>query len=217
MLRETVTNDWYTIALLIGLASVAVSRFIYTHRFIDFVTVLGNTKYLKIYSRDQKFIDGFDSLFYVNFIISISTFTYVGTSLFYEFLDFELTYFLKILFGIGILTLSKTLIERLVGSLFEIDDIIDKYLFQKTTYKNLTGLILLPLNALIIFAFEPSMTIIYLIIGLIFLINIIGFIVSFNNHQKVLLSNIFYFILYLCALEIGPYLILAKLIIDFNP
>jgi len=217
MLRETVTNDWYTIALLIGLASVAVSRFIYTHRFIDFVTVLGNTKYLKIYSRDQKFIDGFDSLFYVNFIISISTFTYVGTSLFYGFPDFELTYFLKILFGIGILTLSKTLIERLVGSLFEIDDIIDKYLFQKTTYKNLTGLILLPLNALIIFAFEPSMTIIYLIIGLIFLINIIGFIVSFNNHQKVLLSNIFYFILYLCALEIGPYLILAKLIIDFNP
>jgi len=216
MLRETMTYDWFTVAWLTGLIALAVSKSLYAHRFSDFMSVLGNSRYLKIYSRDQKFIDGFDSLFFLNFVIAISIFIYITVSLFTEFKGFELNLFLKILFGVSILNLSKILFERLIGSLFEIDKIIDNYLFQKTTYKNFTGLILLPLNCFIIYALEPSKTIIYSIIGLLFAINFVGFVISFKNHQKVLLSNVFYFILYLCALEIGPYLILAKLIIDFN-
>ncbi|MEM6514543.1 MAG: DUF4271 domain-containing protein [Bacteroidota bacterium] len=216
MLRESITNDWFTIALLIGLTAVVISKFLYVHRFSDFVSVLGNSKYLKIYARNQKFIDGFDSLFFLNFIISISTFIYIGLASFGQIERFDLNFFVKILFGVGVLTLSKILIERLIGSLFDIDTIIDQYLFQKTTYKNFSGLILLPLNCILIYTLEPSKAVIYSIISLILLINLVGFIISFKNHQKTLLANFFYFILYLCALEIGPYLILTKLIIDFN-
>lgn len=216
MLRETFTNDWFTIALLIGTVAIALSKFLYAHRFSDFVAVLGNSKYLKIYARDQKFIDGFDTLCFINFVVSISTFIYVCYLVFSSPESFKLDTFFKLLFGVGVLTLSKILLERLIGSLFEIDSIIDSYLFQKTTYKNFTGLLLLPINCVIIYTFEPSKTVIYVIISVIALINTIGFISSFKNHQKLLLNNIFYFILYLCALEIGPYLILAKLIIDFN-
>jgi len=216
MLRETITNDWFTIALMVGTAAIALSKFLYAYRFNDFISVLGNSKYLKIYARDQKFIDGFDSLCYINFVVSTSTFIYVCYSAFTIPEAFKLDLYFKLLFGIGVLTLSKILLERLIGSLFEIDSIIDNYLFQKTTYKNFTGLLLLPVNCIIIYTLEPSRTLIYTIISLVALINIIGFMDSFKNHQNLLLNNIFYFILYLCALEIGPYLILAKLIIDFN-
>jgi uncharacterized membrane protein len=110
----------------------------------------------------------------------------------------------------------KVLLERLIASLFNIDELIDSYLFQKTTFKNYSGFILLPTNCLLIYTLEPTRNLVYVIIGLIILVNLIGFITSFKNHQKLLINNIFYFILYLCALEIGPYLILYKLIKDFN-
>ncbi|WP_298900702.1 DUF4271 domain-containing protein [uncultured Psychroserpens sp.] len=216
MLREVISNDWFTVFLVLGLVFITLSKYIFAHRFKDFLVVIGNSKYLKIYARDQKFIDGFDALLFFNGIISVSIFAFISYSTLVNPSEFDLNLFFKLLFGIGVLFLIKILLERLIGSLFDIDELIDSYLFQKTTFKNYAGLVLFPINAIIIYTLNPSKPIIYSIIGLIVLINLIGFISSFKNHQKLLLNNIFYFILYLCALEIGPYLILYKLIKDFN-
>ncbi|SDR83854.1 protein of unknown function [Formosa sp. Hel1_31_208] len=216
MLRDIISNDWFTIFLLLGLVCLTLSKYLFAHRFKDFLAVIGNSKYLKIYARDQKFVDGFDALLFFNLIISVSVFAYVSYSTLVNPADFNLNQFFKLLFGIGVLFLIKVLLERLIGSLFEIDELIDAYLFQKTTFKNYSGFLLFPINCVLIYAVSPSKTLIYLVIGLIILVNLVGFITSFKNHQKLLLNNIFYFILYLCALEIGPYLILYKLIKDFN-
>jgi hypothetical protein len=216
MLRETVSNEWFTVFIVLGLVFLTLSKFLSSRRFDDFLAVIGNSKYLKIYAREQKFIDGFDTLLFLNLIISVSIFSFLMYSEFVSPAEFDLIQFFKLLFGVGALVLIKVLLERLIGSLFEIDALIDSYLFQKTTYKNYTGLILLPVNILLIYSFSPSKSIIYIILGLIFLINLIGFITSFKNHQKILLNNLFYFILYLCALEIGPYLILYRLILDYK-
>lgn len=216
MLRTIVSNEWFTIFIVLGLVLIALSKFLYGNRFKDFVAVLGNSKYLKIYARDQKFIDGFDALMFFNLIISVSIFSFIVYSNFVSDADFNVLVFFKLLFAVGAIVLIKVLLERLIGSLFEIDTLIDSYLFQKTTYKNYSGFVLLPINILLIYTLTPSKIIVYSVLGLIIIINLIGFITSFKNHQKLLLNNIFYFILYLCALEIGPYLILYKLIIENN-
>ena len=216
MLRETVSNEWFTIFIVAGLVLLTLSKFLFAKRFDDFLAVIGNSKYLKIYAREQKFIDGFDALLFLNLVLSISIFSFLTYSEFINPAEFDLTQFFKLLFGVGALALIKVLVERLVGSLFEIDALIDAYLFQKTTYKNYSGLILLLVNILIIYTISPSKGVIYAVIVLIFLINLIGFITSFKSYQKVLLTNLFYFILYLCALEIGPYIILYWLISNYN-
>ncbi|MCK8479270.1 DUF4271 domain-containing protein [Psychroserpens algicola] len=216
MLRDVTSNDWFTIFLVLGLLCITISKYVFAHRFKDFLAVIGNSKYLKIYARDQKFIDGFDALLFFNGIISVSIFALISYSTLVNPSEFNLNLFFKLLFGVGVLFLIKVLLERLIGSIFDIDDLIDSYLFQKTTFKNYTGFLLFPINCILIYSLNPSKTIIYVIFGLIIMINLIGFISSFKNHQKLLLNNIFYFILYLCALEIGPYLILYKLIKDFN-
>jgi len=216
MLRETVSNEWFTVFIVLGLVFLTISKFLSSRRFDDFLAVIGNSKYLKIYAREQKFIDVFDTLLFLNLVISVSIFSFLMYSEFVNPAEFDLIQFFKLLFGVGALVLIKVLLERLIGSLFDIDALIDSYLFQKTTYKNYSGLILLPVNILLIYAFSPSKPIIYIILGLIFLINLIGFVTSFKNHQKTLLNNLFYFILYLCALEIGPYIILYHLIITYK-
>ena len=214
MLREIISNEWFTVLIVLGMIAVTMSKQLFPARFNDFITVLGNSKYLKIYSRDQKFIDGFDSLIFFNLIISLSIFGFLAYSNLVEPIKFEIISFAKIIFGVASLVLIKVLFERLIASLFEIDKLIDQYRGQKTSYLNFSGIVILPINVLLLYAITPSKLILAISIGLIFLINFVGLVTSFKNHQKLILSNLFYFILYLCALEIGPYLILYKLIIN---
>ncbi|MCB0461337.1 MAG: DUF4271 domain-containing protein [Flavobacteriaceae bacterium] len=214
MFREIISNEWFTILIVFSLCILAFAKYAFSNRFNDYLWVIGNSKYLKIYAREQKFIDQFDSLLFVNLVISLSIFSIIGYNTLVEPLSFDLPLFIKVFVGIGAIILIKILLERLIGSLFDIDTLIDSYLFQKTNYKNYVGLILLPINIVLIFALKPNTTIIYIVFGLIVVVNIIGFITSVKTHQKTILNNLFYFILYLCALEIAPYIVLYKLFLN---
>lgn len=214
MLRETISNEWFTLLIVLSLCILAIAKYAFSKRFNDFLWLIGNSKYLKIYAREQKFIDRFDALLFFNLIISVSIFLYISYSTFVKSATFDVFIFLKILLAVGAIILIKILLERLIGSLFEIDAIIDSYIFQKTNYKNYIGIVLLPINILLIFVLQPKLSTIYVVLGLLFVINTLGFITSFKTHQKLILNNFFYFILYLCALEIAPYIILYKLFID---
>ena len=210
MLRDFVSNEWFTILIVVCLLVLAVAKLTYSKRFNEYVGVIGNSKYLKIYGRDQKFIDQFDALLFINLIITFSIFSLLCYSTLIEELSFDILLFLKVVFAIGSVLLIKVLLERLLGSLFDIDEVMDVYVFQKTNYRNYVGLILLPINVILIYGVQPSPMMIYIIVGLLIVVLTSGFFTTFKSHQKLFLSNLFYFILYLCALEIGPYIILYK-------
>ena len=213
MLRNAMFNDWYTILIVVSLVFIATAKLLYSKRFNDFFEIFRNSNYLKIYLKDQKFINLFDGLLFANLILSLAIFVVISLNIFsvneqVQVQTIELYY--KLIVIIGAIILMKVLIDRLVGSLFEINEIMNIYVFQKITYKNYIGLILLPVNILLIFALNPSKTVMYMIIFLLLVVNVIGFIISVKSYLKVIKSNLFYFILYLCALEIAPYLILYK-------
>ncbi|MBN4085022.1 DUF4271 domain-containing protein [Flavobacteriaceae bacterium AH-315-B10] len=212
MLREIISNEWITILIVLSIGILAFTKAAFSNRFNDFLWVIGSSKYLKIYSRKQKFIDWFEGLLFLNFIMSLSLFFIILDNTFFESIAFSISFFVKLLIGIGAIILIKMLLERLIGSIFEIDSLIDSYIFQKTNYKNYIGLVLLPINILLIFTVQPTKTILYFAIGLLLIINLVGIITSFKMHQKLILNNLFYFILYLCALEIAPYIILYKIL-----
>ena len=213
MLRNIVSNELFTVLLVISLIIVAIAKIASPKRFDDFILVIGNDKYLKIYSRDQKFFDNFDALLFSNLILSVSVFCYIIYRFTTESSKVPINDLFKLAVGVTLFILIKVLIERLIGSLFEIYKLTDHYLFQKITYKNYLGVLLLPLNALLLFTFEPTWNLIYAIVTLLLAINIIGLISSLKTYQSLIKNNIFYFILYLCALEITPYIILYKVFV----
>ena len=214
MLRNIVSNELFTVLLVIGLIIIAVAKLTAPKRFDDFIMVLANDKYLKIYSREQKFFDKFDALLFTNLILSISIFCFIIHKQANDNQILSTNTMLKLTAVIGAFILAKVLLERLIGSLFEIDKLIDQYVFQKISFKNYLGLLLLPINALLLYSFQPSLTIIYGVVCFLLIINIIGLISSFKAHQSLIKSNLFYFILYLCALEIAPYIILYKVFVS---
>lgn len=215
-MRNFITNEWFTIFTLIGLCAIVAAKYINTLRFNDFLYVVTNSKYLKIYTKDQKFIDLFDSFLFTNLSISLSIFFYFTYSSFISPIDFDLITFLKLLLSISAIIIIKTLIERLIGSLFEIDSLIDNYLFQKTTFKNYSGIVFLTANLFLLYTNLSASIVIISAISMVGFINLIGFLTSFKNHQKLINPNFFYFLLYLCALEIAPYVLLYKVIREYN-
>lgn len=211
MIRDIPSNELFTILLVVCLVIVAIAKLATPKRFEDFLFVLGNSKYLKIYSREQKFFDKFDALLFGNLIICLTIFCFIVYQKTSSYREADINMLFKLLIGIGAFILIKVLIERLIGSLFEIDKLIDQYLFQKISYKNYLGLILLPINAILLFSIQDSLNLVYVFITILLTVNIIGLITSFKTHQSLIKNNFFYFILYLCALEIAPYIILFSL------
>jgi len=77
MYREIISNEWFTILIVFGLCILAFVKYTFSNRFNDYLWVIGNSKYLKIYTREQKFIDQFDSLLFINLVISLSIFSFI--------------------------------------------------------------------------------------------------------------------------------------------
>src|SRR5690554_786767 len=214
MLRPTTTNDFFILLIVISLVFMAIAKLLFEKRFNHFASILINSSYLKIYSKDQKFIDLFDGLLFLNLVFSASIFGFISYNTLCESIEMSVALIFKFMFGIGVFILIKVLLERLIGSLFSIDNLMDKYLFQKTSYKNYLGLALIPINVLLLFSMTPNKAIVLTFIILLTVINTIGLLTSYKSNLNLIKRDFFYFILYLCALEIGPYIILYKVFIE---
>ena len=211
MLREVLFNDWYTTIIIVSLAIIAVAKLINPIRFVGFMKLIGNSNYLRIHFKDHRFFDPFDVFLFINFCLNavltgILTCRYLEPNTLFSYIDF-----IKLVIILGIGLLIKALIELAVGSLFEIGKILHSYVFQKISVLNFLGVLLLPLNSLLVFSFPGLHSLLVVTLAISSLIILIGLFKSIKSYQKLLINNFFYFILYLCTLEIGPYVILCKL------
>jgi len=166
---------------------------------------------LRIYFKDHKFLDPFDIILFLNFCLNgmlISLLAYIQLV---KKIDIDIVLFLKLSVVFGAVVLVKILIELGIGYLFDIQKIFHSYVFQQVSFFNFLGIILLPLNSLLIFGVPNNRFLLTFILSISGLILLIGMLKSIKFYQKLLINNLFYFILYLCTLEIGPYILLCNL------
>ncbi|MDA9028284.1 MAG: DUF4271 domain-containing protein [Flavobacteriaceae bacterium] len=211
MLREVQFNDLYTTIIVACLAIIVGAKYLKPQRFIDILRLLGNSNYLRIYFKDHKFLDPFDIILFLNFCLNgmlISLLAYIQLV---KKIDIDIVLFLKLSVVFGAVVLVKILIELGIGYLFDIQKIFHSYVFQQVSFFNFLGIILLPLNSLLIFGVPNNRFLLTFILSISGLILLIGMLKSIKFYQKLLINNLFYFILYLCTLEIGPYILLCNL------
>ena len=182
MFRTIVNNEVYTILIFLALAIIALAKLIAPQRFNNFLYVIGNSKYLKIYLKDQKFFDRFDAFLFCNLILSLSVFGCYYYKYTNNIVEIPVLFILKLTAIIGTLILIKVLIERLVASIFEIDTLINAYLFQKITYKNYIGFVLTFINIIVLYSLKLSLNLIYGFVIFIVIINLSGLFTSFKTH-----------------------------------
>ena len=209
--RYTDSIDWITIFLTGCFVLFTVAKYAYPKRFDEFVMLPLNNKYFFVQGKNDDLKHPFNVLFFVAQVISVSLFIFFLLN--YKSPELKETnpwLFVQICTAYSFFILVKFLVEKIVGSIFSIDAIVNSYLYQKLSYRNLLGIVVFIGNLIFFYVAEPSMTIILIFLGFLFIFNCFALFNSYKSFSKTILGNFFYFILYLCALEIAPYLILYK-------
>src|SRR5210317_1007790 len=131
MLREVPQNEIFTILFVICIAILTVAKLLYAKRFNDFIWIISNSNYHKIYSRDLRFFDRFNILLFVNQLINIAIFVYIFFFSLGEKNSYGNTFIIELSIALVAFILFKFFLERIIGRVFDIPEIIDNYLFQK--------------------------------------------------------------------------------------
>ncbi|MFV8365307.1 DUF4271 domain-containing protein [Flavobacterium sp. XS1P27] len=203
--RITDSKDWATVLFVLSFAIIAVTKSVFENRFGDFANLIFSNKYNKVYRDSSHLKSGFTiSLFFVQ-VISIAFFIQISLSYFGHASKTDWILYIQIFTFLTFFILSKYLIEKIIATSFNIEEFMEQFNLQKVTYRTYIGLIILPLNIILFYYDSFSNNIPLLIIATILIINILTYLISIKNYQNIIFGKLFYFILYLCALEIAPY------------
>jgi len=170
-----------------------------------------------MYNKKEKLINWFHIFFTVFQLINFSLFLYLAwKALFGALDDSDLNdYLYLIILGFLLLFLIvKVFLQLGNGFIFNSNKIISELIFKKLSYLNYSGLVMFVANIILSYVFKDSAVVVYIAFFLILLINMIGWVTLLRNHQKFIAGHFFYFILYLCALEIAPWVIIGSYLKD---
>ncbi len=191
-----------------------ITKYIYPQRFEDFTSLLTSNKFMVFRAKEYKAFHPFNILLFLINILSVSLFIFILLQVFWKVNPLPpIITFVRIVTAYTSFILLKFGLEKIMANIFELDDFVDQYLFQKLTHRNFIALFLLPVTVLLFYGLQPNQTLLYVILGLILFSNIVSMTSIYKKNQNLFTHNWFYFILYLCALEIAPYIILYKLFI----
>lgn len=212
MLREIISKDWYVVVSLVSLIIILMAKKIDALRFSAFLKLLSNTNYLRIYLKEHSFFDRFDSLLFINFCMNFVVFGWILYQFIVEPVTMNLVLFTQLFSIVSVFILLKISLELFLGYVLDLYTLFNILTFQQKSSYNFVGLTLLPLNALVVFGFDFAPWAIILSVSLTLLIVISGMVKTVQSNLNMLLNNFLYFILYLCTFEIGPYLVLYKVL-----
>jgi len=192
---------------------LAVVKTVYPQRFEDFLSLLTSNKFMVFRGKKNKAFHPFNILLSFVHLISFSLLFFLIFNFFWKETTLEpVVVFIRIATAYASFVLLKFGLEKIVGNVFELDTEIDTYLYQKISYRNFIGLILLIPSLIFTYTFTPTAFTLYSLLVILVLSSIFSLLLIYRKNQSLITSNWFYFILYLCALEIAPYIILYKLI-----
>ena len=198
-------QDWATIIFVILFTIIAIVKSVFETRFQDFMKLVVSDKYTKIYRDASYLMSGFTIFLFLVQIMSLTFFIQLTLHHFYHLSKTDWILFVQICTFLSVFVLSKFLIEKIIATSFAIEEFGDQFNLQKVTYRTYVGVLLLPINAILFYNANASDLLYYMIITAIVTTNLLTYIVSLKNYQNLLFGKLFYFILYLCALEIAPY------------
>ena len=209
--KTIVSLDWMTITLFVGLVILALGKYLFHKKFLNFIILPFNDKYILLHNKKGQFSHWFHLLLTLFQLVNFSLFIFLVLTTFDLFpVEGTVINYLLILGFLALFELVKFLLQMFTGFVFNNIGFVGGLIFSKISYLNYSSIIICMANILLIYITTNSKTTIYVALAMIFLINGIGLTKLLKNHQKALFPYFMYFILYLCALEIAPLVIIGS-------
>ncbi|ARV06945.1 hypothetical protein BTO04_09725 [Polaribacter sp. SA4-10] len=207
--KIVIENNFITLLLVLLLAIVFLLKGIDSIKLKGYVSALFNKGFVEIETDENRMI-------FKGFYILIFTFSVTVLSLILYFFIREnvnnreegFYSFFAIFSLVLIYFLVKWILEYLFSSLFLINKGVHFFLVSKTSY--LYAITFLLFGGVILVEYSQlNASFLFYLTAILFFIRFVAHVV---NNKKLIFSELFYFILYLCAFEIAPLFILFKLI-----
>ena len=198
-------KDWATILFVFSFATIALIKTAFQNRFSDFIKLMVTDKYIKIYKDTSQLMSWFTIILFFVQLLSLAFFIQLTLSYFGLVSKTDWLFYIRITTLLGAFIVSKYLIEKIISVTFNIEDFTEQFNLKKVSYRTFIGLVLLPINFVLFYNSNIPIYGIYGILVTILSINIVTYLNSLKIYQSLILGKLFYFILYLCALEIAPY------------
>jgi hypothetical protein len=109
----------------------------------------------------------------------------------------------------------KHLFIKIIASVFPLSKEMSLYAFTVTIFCAVLGFFLIPLNAFVSYAPDSLMiSAFWITVGVIILIYLFRSLRVLFIGGRYIASHQFHFLLYICTLEIAPFLVLVRLILN---
>jgi hypothetical protein len=209
------SNDWITSVFLLSLLCLVFARAFFYSRFQNFIILPFNNKYIFLYNKKGRLVHGFHLAMTLFMFLNLCLYlTLVGGTLLPHEINADGAVLLFTAAGLLLFFAGKLLLQFAGGAILEFGGLLDSLIFKKMTYLNYSAMVMFLANLLLGYLLRDSKAVVFTSLILILVVNLIGWIGILKIHQKLIASHIFYFILYLCTLEIAPFLIISNLIKD---
>lgn len=206
--RVLFSNDWITLLLLLLFFFLFLLKLIDSTRLKNVLFTLFKVSFLE-FQEDENYriFDFFQFLFYLFSIIVISMILNDFKGYYLSDSTPNFKNFYQIFFSLSFYLLIKKGLENLLSFVLLLKRKLQFFLISKTNYLFAISFYLYLAILLKQYAQLNQVVIFYFAVLLFFS----RFIFHFLNNKNLILSQLFYFILYICAFEIAPLLILFKL------
>lgn len=211
-IHKPIRPNWIIVVLLLLLVGIGLVRIFFNSIFRKIISAYYNEQATQDISKEDSVVTSWPYIFlYVLFSFSLGLFLLIYVSSFREGHILTVENFFKVSGFVAALFVIKILLIRLLAWIFELQRTAREYVAVLYLIYFNSMLILIPV--LLIVTFVPVFYFNFLLslfAGVVSILFIYKFSVTAVRLLGQLKFSIFYLILYLCALEIAPILILVK-------
>ncbi|MDX1362708.1 MAG: DUF4271 domain-containing protein [Arenibacter latericius] len=215
ILRNPTTADWISIILFSSLLLIVLAKNLFYRRFLDFIILPFNNKYIFMYNKKDRIFNWFNVLLSVFQVLNLSLFLFFINETFFAPLEkYALETYGYLFLGLALVFVLKLFFQLGNGFIFNSEQPISEIVFKKLSYFNYSSIIMLISSVILNFVYPGSKIVILASSLLILFINGIGWFTTLKSHRKFITSNFVYFILYLCALEVAPIILIGTYLLE---
>ncbi|HLG04308.1 MAG TPA: DUF4271 domain-containing protein [Bacteroidia bacterium] len=208
-------NWWVAVMLFTSFTMLVVLRVFDHRRLLQLMNGFLRHSSVSILYREEYALTGRVSvLLLLNYLLVLPLFFWqVGRH--YQMDVNGLVWFGFMSIGIGLAYFVKIVTVRVLGSVFEVRDAAAEYSYNILLFNKIGGLILFPVVLLLAYARQvPSGILIWAGLCILSIILIYRLLRIFLIGVSTPSVSLFYIILYLCTLEILPFIVIIKVFVD---
>lgn len=214
MLRNYESYDWFTLSLVLLLLGVILLKQYNVVKFFQFIKLGYSDVYWTSKLKENRFVSTFEIILFTLPHLIIAQIIY----LFADYLNMDVLFnfyplfeVLILFFILSLFSIIKYYFEKLVNKSLNNSYFLNFYIFYKQiiwTYAVFLGLPFLILSVYLPYKSSDIFFVSLLVIVLFYSFKLISLC---YKSRSALTSHWYYFILYLCTLEIAPYFFLYKI------